>query len=69
MIKHPKIIQRTPSEPVFSLAKSLGLSDFQAKLVANRTDQTEQLDEIIFPKLKHIQHPSALKNLDILYPH
>lgn len=65
MIKHPKIIQRPPSEPVFSLAKSLGLSDFQAKLVANRTDQTEQLDEIIFPKLKHIQHPSALKNLDL----
>ena len=65
MIKHPKIVQRTPSDPVFSVAKSLGLSDFQAKLVANRTDQTEQLDEIIFPKLKHIQHPSALKNIDL----
>ncbi|GAB6070254.1 single-stranded-DNA-specific exonuclease RecJ [Thiomicrorhabdus hydrogeniphila] len=65
MIKHPKIVQRTPSEPVYSLAKTLGLTDFQAKLVANRTDQTDQLDEIVFPKLKHIQHPSALKNIDL----
>jgi len=65
MIKHPKIVQRTPSEPVYSLAKTLGLTDFQAKLVAHRTDQTDQLDEIVFPKLKHIQHPSALKNIDL----
>ena len=65
MIKQPKIVQRTPSEAVFLLAKSLGLTDFQAKLVANRTDETDALDEIIFPKLKHIQHPSALKNIDL----
>jgi single-stranded-DNA-specific exonuclease len=64
MIKSPKIVQRTSSQAVFNSAKELGLSDFQASLVANRTDQTEQLDEIVFPKLKHIQHPSALKNIE-----
>ncbi|BCN93404.1 single-stranded-DNA-specific exonuclease [Thiomicrorhabdus immobilis] len=64
MIKHPKIVHRTPSQEVYDTAKQLGLSDFQARLVANRTDQTEQLDEIVFPKLKHIQHPSALKNIE-----
>jgi len=65
MIKSPKIVQRSSSQAVFHSAKELGLSDFQAKIVANRTAQTEQLDEIVFPKLKHIQHPSALKNIDL----
>lgn len=64
MIKQPKIVNRTPSQNTFNAAKELGLSDFQARLVANRTDKTEQLEEIIFPKLKHIQHPSALKNIE-----
>ncbi len=62
--KTPQIIQKTTSEAVYQQAKNYGLSDLQARLVANRTDQTEQLDEIIFPKLKHIQHPSALKNIE-----
>ena len=65
MIKQPKIVERTLSQTVFNEAKMLGLTDFQAKLVAQRTDQIDALDEIIFPKLKHIQHPSALKNIDL----
>jgi len=64
MIKSPKIVHRTSSQAVFDCAKELGLTDFQARLVSHRTNQTEQLDEIVFPKLKHIQHPSALKNID-----
>lgn len=65
MIKTPKILSRTANKAVFREAKNLGLSDFQAMLIANRTERTEQLDEIVFPKLKHIQHPSALKNIEL----
>ncbi len=64
MLKNPIIVQRTASPEVYEKAKSLGLTDLQARLVAQRTDQTEQLEEIVFPKLKHIQHPSALKNIE-----
>jgi len=64
MIKSPKIVHRTSSQAVFDCAKELGLTDFQARLVSHRTNKTEQLDEIVFPKLKHIQHPSALKNIE-----
>lgn len=64
MQKNPKIVQKKLSSDVFEKAKSLGLSELQARIVAQRTDQVEQLEEIIFPKLKHIQHPSALKNID-----
>ena len=59
-----KIILKQPCEEVFQAAKNFGLTDLQATLVANRTNSTEQLDEILFPKLKHIQHPSALKNIE-----
>ena len=62
MIKTPKIIKRSTNDTVYQAAKQLGLSDLQATLVANRTDSTEQLEQIVFPKLKHIQHPRALKN-------
>ena len=61
----PKIITKNPSENVFIKAKELGLTDLQARLVAQRTDQVEQLEEIVFPKLKYIQHPAALKNIDL----
>lgn len=62
MIKTPKIVQRPFSSEVYSACKELGLSDIQARLVAQRTDSNEQLSETVFPKLKHIQHPNALKN-------
>ncbi len=62
MIKTPKIVQRPANPTVYDAAKSLGLSDLQAQLVANRTDDTTDLEKIVFPKLKHIQHPRALKN-------
>ncbi len=62
MIKTPKIVQRPVNPTVYEAAKSLGLSDLQAQLVANRTDDTTDLEKIVFPKLKHIQHPRALKN-------
>ena len=62
MIKLPKIVQRPANPDVFQSAKQLGLTDLQATLVANRLDSTEALEQIVFPKLKHIQHPSALKN-------
>ncbi len=68
MIKKPQIVERQPSEPIFQAAKQLGLSDLQAKLVANRLtpetdpDWAQTLEKIVFPRLKHIQPPSALKN-------
>ncbi|MBD3777264.1 MAG: DHH family phosphoesterase, partial [Thiotrichales bacterium] len=62
MIKAPKIVQRPFSSEVYAASKALGLSDLQARLVAQRKHTTDQLAETIFPKLKHIQHPDALKN-------
>ncbi|MDG6772964.1 DHH family phosphoesterase [Thiomicrorhabdus sp. ZW0627] len=62
MIKTPEIVQRPFSQEVHSACIKLGLSDIQARLVAQRTDTIEKLPETVFPKLKHIQHPDALKN-------
>lgn len=64
MLKSPKIIQKTTNQDVYNKARSMGLTDLQARLVANRTEPTETLEHIVFPKLKHIQPPSALKNID-----
>ncbi|MDG6778016.1 DHH family phosphoesterase [Thiomicrorhabdus sp. zzn3] len=62
MIKTPNIVPRPFSQPVFDACKQLGLSDLQARLVAQRKQTTESLTETVFPQLKHIQHPDALKN-------
>jgi single-stranded-DNA-specific exonuclease len=75
MLKKPKIVERQADPKIYQAAKSMGLSDLQAKLVANRilsddpliqfeedAQLAEKLEKIIFPKLKHIQHPDALKN-------
>jgi single-stranded-DNA-specific exonuclease len=62
MIKSPKVVQRPFSEEVYQASKALGLSDLQARLVAQRKHDLHHLSETVFPKLKHIQHPDALKN-------
>ncbi|WP_130538549.1 single-stranded-DNA-specific exonuclease RecJ [Thiomicrorhabdus indica] len=56
----PKILLRNTNSSVFEKAKSLGLTDLQAKLVANRINQTEDLEYIVFPKLKNLQNPNQL---------
>lgn len=61
--KTAKVILKQANDKVYQAAKAFGLSDLQARLVANRTHTVEQLDEVLFPKLKHIQHPSSLKNI------
>ncbi|BBP45933.1 single-stranded-DNA-specific exonuclease [Thiosulfatimonas sediminis] len=40
----------------------LGLTDLQAKLVANRLDDAEHMHAIVTPQLKNLQPPSELKN-------
>lgn len=73
MLKHPKkpiIVERTQSTPIYQAALSLGLSPLQAKLVANRLKPEDisddnmlpDLEKIVFPKLKYLQHPEYLKN-------
>ncbi|HHT00371.1 MAG TPA: DHH family phosphoesterase, partial [Thiomicrospira sp.] len=62
MHKSPKIVQRTLNPEVYEACKTLGLSDLQARLVAQRKKETDNLSETVFPKLKHIQHPDQLKN-------
>ncbi|MBF6056852.1 single-stranded-DNA-specific exonuclease RecJ [Thiomicrorhabdus heinhorstiae] len=64
MIKPTQILERQPNPATFDAAKGLGLTDLQAMLVANRLQNPQQLDEIVFPKLKHIQPPLELKNAD-----
>ncbi|WP_319379687.1 DHH family phosphoesterase [Thiomicrorhabdus sp.] len=65
MIKPTQILERQPNPKIFQAAKHLGLTDLQAMLVANRLDDADKLDEIVFPKLKHIQAPVELKNADM----
>ncbi len=62
MIKIPRIVQRPTNSAVFQAARELGLTELQATLVANRLESITNLEKIIFPKLKHIQHPNTLKN-------
>jgi single-stranded-DNA-specific exonuclease len=65
MIKTPKIIERPTSKAVYLAALQLNLTPLQATLVAKRLSQTDELaslESIVFPKLKHIQHPNTLKN-------
>jgi single-stranded-DNA-specific exonuclease len=58
------IKQKHANLSVYEGTLNLGFSELQARLVANRLDTTEQLEEILLPKLKHIQPPSFLKNID-----
>lgn len=70
----PIIQQRTFCQSAYDLALKLGLNDLQAKLVAHRLteddldfeaeDAPQQLEKIIFPKLKHLQKPSDLAQID-----
>ncbi len=62
MIKIPRIQQRPINNQVFQAAKTLGLTELQAKLIASRMEDDTHLEKIVFPKLKYIQHPNALKN-------
>lgn len=75
MLKQPKkpiIIERTPNMPIYQLALELGLTPLQAKLVANRLSpedlespmNADALRKIVFPKLKYLQPPSALKHAE-----
>ena len=68
-MKKTQIIERPYAESDYLNALKLGVTDLQARLIARRVyDPTaeplsiEQLDAIVFPKLKHIQHPNELKN-------
>lgn len=65
MSKPIQIVKRQPDSAVYQACKEMGLSDLQCALVANRLDSTDALEEIIFPQLKHIQHPKELKNADV----
>lgn len=64
MIKPPRISQRPFNETIFHQARQLGLTELQARLVAQRLDQAESLAHIIQPKLQNLQHPQQLKNAD-----
>lgn len=68
-MKKTQIIERQYAESDYKNALKLGVTDLQARLIARRLYDTstpelslEQLKTIVFPKLKHIQHPSELKN-------
>lgn len=62
MLKPPRITQRPLNSTSYEAAKALGLTDLQARLVAQRLESPEQIEAIISPQLKHLQHPNQLKN-------
>ncbi len=69
-MKKIQIVARSYLKSDYQNALKLGLTPLQARLTASRVfenDSTtptplEALEKIIFPKLKHIQHPNQLKN-------
>lgn len=69
-MKKTQILERPHRDKDYQMALQLGLSPLQARLVAKRLyDSTQsepvsqnEVEQIVFPKLKHIQHPSQLKN-------
>ena len=62
MTKTAKILQRPIQTEVYQAALGLGLSEIQARLVAQRLNHVDKLEAIIQPQLKHLQHPRDLKN-------
>lgn len=76
MSKNPNLPQiqfRPFCQTVADMSQQLGLSHLQAALVAHRITQQEvtdlqgnpsldKLEQVIFPKLKHLQSPQQLKN-------
>jgi single-stranded-DNA-specific exonuclease len=65
MPKPHRIVQRPFDSSIFEQAKTLGLSELQARLVAQRLQDPTQLDAVVYPKLKNLQHPGELKNADL----
>ncbi|WP_024851130.1 single-stranded-DNA-specific exonuclease RecJ [Hydrogenovibrio kuenenii] len=73
-LQQPEIVERPFSQKVFDAANQLGLTQLQARLVAMRlsdedfenhdNNMSEMLEKIVFPKLRHLQHPQNLKNAD-----
>ncbi|MDY0136982.1 MAG: DHH family phosphoesterase [Thiomicrospira sp.] len=64
MPKPHRIVQRPFDPHIFEQAQALGLSELQARLVAQRLQDPQLLDAVVNPKLKNLQHPSELKNAD-----
>ena len=74
----PQIVDRPTEAQVHADALKLGLTPLQAQLVANRmhprdfgdaitseVDRLTAIEQRVFPKLKHLQHPKALHNIDL----
>lgn len=77
--QQPEIVERPFSQKIFDAASQLGLTELQARLVAmrlsdddfddNDNNMSEMLEKIVFPKLRHLQHPQNLKNADLAAKH
>lgn len=57
-----QIIEKQPNPQVLQEVLKLGLTPLQAKLVAQRTQTLDELEKVVFPQLKNLQHPKDLKN-------
>lgn len=70
--QQPEIVERPLSKKVYQAALQLNLTPLQARLVAMRLSDAdfeddnmqENLEKIVFPKLRYLQHPNTLKNAD-----
>lgn len=71
------LIERPFSDKVYQQSLELGLTPLQANLAARRLSETDVdddttdnlLEKILFPKLRHLQHPQLLKNADLAARH
>lgn len=65
MVKSVKIVQRPLQPEIYQAVLEQGLSELQARLVAQRLQNPLLVDSVVRPQLKHLQHPKFLKNTDL----
>lgn len=60
----PQYINRTSVYNISDLVQQCGITELQARIVANRSPSLEQLHEIVNPSLKNLASPALLKDSD-----
>lgn len=59
------IKQRPLQSSIYHAALTMGLSELQARLVAQRLKNDDWLQTVVQPQLKNLQHPKYLKNSNL----
>lgn len=64
MIIEPRILRRSYPDTLYHACLNLGLSALQARIAAARLSESDPLDKILFPRLKHLQPLEHLHHVE-----